>query len=271
MKNKIVILLIFLLSLFTVQVSAATPPDIIHEMDAKITPQTDGSLNINYTLDYEATTDFPADTQYLEIGVPNEDFSLVDYSHSSLVSSAYEKKSGTSQVHLDFSKLPKKGDRFKIEFTINQRSMMYKAGSDNVSFEFRPGWFDFAVINKLKVILNTENISPLEIKPDSYQINSAEKVWITENMEENQKAESITVIYPRSAFPELKDIKDDSSSVFFIIGFIIVLVIIIILIISKLSGVNDYKAGRYGGGYKGGSFLAGRPLNRGGGIGCACA
>lgn len=183
MKYKIMILLVVLFSVFTIRASAATPPDIIHEMDVNITPKSDGSLNINYALDYEAATDFPSDTQYLEVGVPNSDFTLVDYSHTSLISNAYEKKSGTSQVHLNFSRLPKKGDRFQFNFTINQRSMMYEAGNNNVSLQFRPGWFDFAVINELKVILNTGNFSPIKFDPVPGETNSTGAVWITRNME----------------------------------------------------------------------------------------
>jgi hypothetical protein len=68
--------------------AAATPPDIIHQMKVTITPQADGSLNIHYFLDYEATTDFPADICYLEIGVPNSSFTLLDYSPDTLISGA---------------------------------------------------------------------------------------------------------------------------------------------------------------------------------------
>lgn len=211
MKYKIAVLLIVLLSLFTIKPYAATPPDIIHEMDVNITPQSDGSLNINYCLDYEAATDFPSDTQYLEIGVPNSSFTIVDYSRTDLVNSAYEKNSGTSQVHLGFSRLPKKGDRFQINFTINQRSMMYDAGNNNVSMQFRPTWFDFAVIDQLKVTLNTQNYSPAQLNPSPSGTTSAGPVWITKDMKTNQKADLITVVYPRTAFPDLKNVQSKSS------------------------------------------------------------
>ncbi|QUH26385.1 hypothetical protein [Serpentinicella alkaliphila] len=77
MKIKRLLITIFVFLLLTLQVVSATPPDIIHEMLVKITPNTDGSLNISYEFDYEATTDFPPNIQYLQIGVANSDFTLL--------------------------------------------------------------------------------------------------------------------------------------------------------------------------------------------------
>lgn len=60
-----------LLACISIPAAAATPPDIIHQMTVTLTPQPDGSFNIKYNLDYEATTDFTTDIQYIEVGVPD--------------------------------------------------------------------------------------------------------------------------------------------------------------------------------------------------------
>lgn len=291
------ILIIILLTFVSMPVTAATPPDIIHQMTVTITPQSNGSLNIKYELDYEATTDFPTDIQYLEVGVPNSDFTLLGYGHgpSSLISNGHENKNGTSQVHLDFISLPKAGDRFSLDFTILQRSMVYDAG-DNVSFQFRPGWFDFAVIDEMRVIVDTKDLINSQLDPVSDEMDGKQAIWITRSMDVNEKAGLVTVTCGRDSFPNMSNeiVKYDPSegsyssgesyqsqgpgiNVGGILTFVFTGIIVVLSIIGR-SGRGSYYAGRYGGGYRGGFFGGHSTFHGGGGIGggggghgCACA
>ncbi len=266
------LLLLLFLILSSPSAQAATPPDIIHKMNVAITPQKDGSLTIHYELDYEATTDFPSDIRYLEVGVPNTDFTLLDYGPSTLISGAKENKNGTSQVHLDFMRLPKADDRFQLEFTINQRSMIYQE-DDFLSFQFRPGWFDFAEIDEMKVTLETSLLNNASCSPAPSTTDGALITWITYNMGVNQKTSLYTITCDKTSFPGLqeKDLISKPSDADTIIGIIVVIIICIfigfLIIISKSNG---YQKGRYAGGYKGGALGAHHTF-RGGGTGCACA
>lgn len=278
-------------------VSAATPPDIIHLMEVTITPQTDGSLNIHYLLDYEATTDFPSDIQYLEIGVPNSDFTLKDFSPSSLIKSGKANTGQYSQVHLDFIKLPQKDDRFQLEFTINQRSMLYNTDA-GLCFQFRPGWFDFAVINEMRVVLDTSSLNGLSVYPSGEQTDSTHISWVTKNMTVNQQTDLYTVTCNASSFPELNtsnvgDKANNNNNYYYsstgndtgesdagvgIMVFFFVVVVIIIIAKAIYRSNHGYVTGRYGGGYKGGNLTNTHPFFGGGlggggfhGGGCACA
>jgi hypothetical protein len=289
-KRKVsqLILLVAVMTLLASNIAAAaTPPDVIHEMAVTITPQADGSLRIDYAMDYEATTDFPADIQYLEVGVPNSNFRLERYSPPDLISGGYEKKGGVSQVHLDFIKLPKAGDRFKLDFTIIQDSMIYEAGNE-VVFQFRPGWFDFAVIEVLKVTIDTSSLWGVTLKPKPDELDGSRAVWITRNMKANQQAEMITVTCARSSYPNLKSSSirtassagsgdsSETSSILLILGFIILL-----FVLSILAKSRSYRRGRYGGGYRRHhpihhhthhhTFVRGGSGRGGGGGGCAHA
>ena len=284
MKKKIIIPCIFLfllVSLHFTHVSAATPPDIIHSMVVEITPQPDGSLTMVYSFDYEATTDFPSDIQYLEIGVPNPDFTLQSYTPASLISKGHAKRgSKTSQVHLSFSQLPKAGDRFQFSFAIKQKSMIYKSGEE-VSFQFRPGWFDFAAIKEVKVLIDTSGLKQVNMKPTASETASGKAIWVTKNLKPDEKTKLITVTCARSSFPQLanRDIKETPSNSNLFLAAICTLVVLIIAIrlVSKIGRCN-FAGGRYIGGDRVGFNLSQNVSSRsggggfgGGGCACACA
>ncbi len=269
MKRMLVLILMICLLCSSGYLAFGVPPDIIHEMVVTITPQDDGYLNIHYSLDYEAATDFPEDIQYLEVGVANTDFTLLDYSPDTLIEDAYGTTQNGAFVHLDFKKLPKAGDRFTLEFTVKQGSMYNKSGQNDVSFQFVPGWFDFAIIKELQVIVETDGLNNVVVMPTPDKWSDSKAIWITKNLEANEKAEKISVLNSRSSgfsednayqdqpnnynedyAPNYNDNPRTSSS--FSFGRIILFIFVLIFIASLLGGRrNRYRAGRYGGGYWG--------------------
>jgi hypothetical protein len=286
MKKIIQILLLILVVItficgFSQTAKAEIPPDIIHSYTITIDPQTDGSLLIKYELDYEATTDFPSDIQYLQIGVPNTDFEVVDFAPKDFIVQAKEIKAGTSQVQLDFYKLPLKGDRFTISFTIKQRSMAYSTDDGNICFQFIPGWFDFAEITELREIINLENLNVVSTDPET-SIESGKMVFVVNNMEANEKAPAITVIATKDSYPNLNEddlvTKNQATGGIGIGGaiLIIILVVVVIMIIAAAAsggGDGGYGGGGYFGGYGGSS--SGRSGGGDGGFSgrgssCAC-
>lgn len=268
MRTKILTILFLVLSLIVISfvpASAATPPDIINSYVVTINPQPDGSLLMKYDFDYEATTDFPRDIQYLEIGVPNTNFEIVSYEPKGFITGAKAIKSGKSQVHLDFAKLPLKGDKFKFSFVIKQGSMAYKADENNISFKFVPGWFDFAEIKELKVIVSSKGLSVTKTEPEPASKSDSEITWVTKNMKPDQKAAPIIMVCSKSSYPNLPEsvTKNGNNSVegsgnigLGAILLIILLVIILFLgLLFLLADSDDYDSGGYGGGgYKGGYY-----------------
>jgi len=246
--------------------AAQTPPDIIHSYVVTIDPQSDGSLLMKYDFDYEATTDFPSDTQYLQIGVPNTNFEIVDFSPKNFIVEAKAIKAGKSQVELDFYKLPKKGDRFKISFTIKQKSMIYKVDDNNVSFKFVPGWFDFAEIKELKEVISLKNLKVVKVEPSSVIQEDGMATFITKDMAVNDKAEPVIIITSRDSYPKFddKDLTSESgSSGSLSVGVIVILVILGIVLLVIIIGVVSGLDGGDDDGYSGGGYIGG--LGRGGG------
>lgn len=285
------------------QSARADQPDVIGQYAVHVTPQDDGTLVIEYRFsNYCATTDFPSDKPYLQVGVPNRNFDLVDWGPKSApnnqtqvwVTSADSLQGVTSQVQLNFSKQPLAGECWDLNFTIKQRQMAYAQGSDDVAFQFTPGWFDFAKISALTVTWDLPTDQSLVHKVDPEATRGQNRaVWTSTNLAPNQKF-TVTVAYAKSAFPNLTSASasppspPSSSAGQDYSIFLCVLVLVVIILIVAVRGLRLWGGdGGYGGipggafyGGSGGGFVdSGRGSRSGGGGGgfagrgssCACA
>ncbi len=257
----------------------ADQPDVIGQYSVHITPQDDGTLVMDYRFsNYCATTDFPADKPYLQVGVPNRNFDLVDWGPKSApnsqtqvwVTSANALQGVNSQVQLNFNKQPLAGECWDLNFTIAQRQMAYAQGSNEVSFQFTPGWFDFAKINTLTITWDLPADPSLVHKTEPTPTNGQQQaIWTNTGMAPNDKF-TVTITYAKSAFPNLAAAglpsnaptppsstgEADYTWIFCLVILIIILVIVLPLIVRSFAGDGGYGRG-YGGGYYGG---LGRPF-----------
>jgi hypothetical protein len=143
----------------TASVRADTPPDILDSYAIAVTPNADGTLVMNYTLTKYCTySNWPTETPYLQIGVPNVNFTVSDWGPkdgTNKVVNAEVITSGGSFVQLDFdpSNLPKNGDCFDLHFTILQGKMAYPDPENgNITFKFIPAGWNFSIkVNTLVV------------------------------------------------------------------------------------------------------------------------
>lgn len=253
---------------------AVAPPDVINKYTVNIFPQDDGSLRMEYLFDYCATTDFPSGADWFEAGVPNKNFEIVDYGDSPWVLGASKSTSGGSWVHLDFASVPKKGDCFKFHFTTLQRKMAYPLpNGEGVSFQFIPGWYDYAEIENLTINWHASNSSLIVNADPPIPITEAEDgtailTWTAENLKPDEKFE-ITVIMSADAFPGLdtsvapsvvpgeNDASGSGLSTFLIVLIVIVAVFLIAGLIAWW--VDDDSSSSGGGSYGGGSYIGSYP------------
>lgn len=117
------------------------PQDVIRQYDVTVEPLADGSLDIEYHLLWE-----PLDTSealtWVEIGMPNENYTVYEDSISGNVSSysQYEEDGYVSlRLYLDGSYYG--GDIIDFSFKVNQKDMLCKNQS-GYFYEFVPGWFN---------------------------------------------------------------------------------------------------------------------------------
>lgn len=270
-KSRILFLVMWLLSLFGpvfVPNAGAAEPDVIKQYSVTVTPRSDGTLDMVYVFDYCATTDFPSGSAYLDVGVANSSFELVDYNPRDWVTNAYAKTDGGSWVHLEFAHLPLAGECFTFDFTIHQSAMAHLSGEE-VAFQFTPGWFDFARIEALRITWaepnDTSFVKSLDPQPTS--VAEGKAVWETTNLAPNQKF-TVNLVVAKSAFPDLNTEAaaqpvpaegggggDMLLVLCVVIAVILVVIVLVAVLMSESSG--SYSSGESIGGYHGGGIYTG--------------
>lgn len=117
------------------------PLDVIRQYNVTVQPLSDGSLDIEYHLMWEAL-DTSEELTWVEIGMANENFSVYPNSVSSNIGT-YSKYTDDDYVslRLDFKKAYLGGDVIDFSVKINQKDMLCK-NENGYFYEFVPGWFN---------------------------------------------------------------------------------------------------------------------------------
>ena len=292
-------------------VRADTPADILGSYTIAISPQPDGTLVMNYTLQHYCTySDWPSDTPYLQIGVPNGEFSISDWGlkdGKNKVTNAESITSGGSFVQLDFdgSNLPKNGDCFDLNFSIVQNKMAYPDDTNNqVTFKFIPAGWSFPIQVKTLTVtwaLPSDQSLLKVIEPNPMSTDGTNMIWQWASPAMSSSGMfsdyAVKIAYDKTAFTlsDAATTKSDSGNggssqglpLIVWIVIIVVVVLIVVFLVSVMSDGDGYGGG--GGGGIGGIFLGGGGSSGGGGhsgggglgsggggsscacAGCACA
>ncbi len=117
------------------------PQDVIHQYDVTVTPRSNGSLDIEYHIVWEAL-DPNEPLTWVEIGMANQNFTV--YADSVSDNVLYHSKyvnDGYVSLKLHFGRAYRAGDVLELSFTINQKDMLCK-NEQGYFYEFVPGWFN---------------------------------------------------------------------------------------------------------------------------------
>ncbi len=117
------------------------PQDLIHQYNVVVEPQSDGSLDIEYHIWWEAL-DTSEELTWVEIGMANKNFTVYSNSLSSNIAS-YTQYTDEDYVslRLDFQNAYIGGDQFEFSFKVNQKDMLCK-NEKGYFYEFVPCWFN---------------------------------------------------------------------------------------------------------------------------------
>ena len=127
------------------------PQDIIHRYEVTVAPQSDGSLDIEYYVLWEAL-DASEDLTWVEIGMPNENYSVYPDSVSSNIDN-YRNYTDEDYISLRlyFKESYSQGDVIAFSFKVNQRDMLCK-NETGYFYEFVPGWFNGMQVKQYKFL-----------------------------------------------------------------------------------------------------------------------
>ena len=242
--------------ILTIPVTAYTPPDVINDYRVTISMDDNGVLEMRYDFDYTATTDFPDGGAYLEIGVPNRNFQILDYGPKNFVVEASANTGSQSQVRLEFDHLPTAGENFSFFFIIRQEKMM-NIKDDQVTIQYTPGWFDFAEIRKLTIEWLFNDTSFLTYTdPEPKQQSSNSITWVTNDLEPDEKY-TVQISIDKTYFSNSEKLEENQAeetglSLGAWLLIIVVVFMVVCLFVSILYEVSE------GGGYSSGSYIGSR-------------
>lgn len=175
-----------------VTVFADETPDQLESYTISVTPQMDGSLLMDYKLENYcvAIEKWPSDEPYLQIGVPNGNFTIGEWGPkegANRVVNAEALTLGSSFVQLDFDEgsLPKRGDCFDLFFSIVQNKMAYPDPENgNITFKFIPAGWKFPIQVKSLTLNWAAPIDPGLVKltdPAPMAVVSTTMIWQWDN------------------------------------------------------------------------------------------
>jgi uncharacterized membrane protein YgcG len=290
MKPAVKILLaVAILALSCSMVTADTGTYQILDYRVKLTPKSNGTVEIEYFQRWLVTG---GSIPWVTIGLPNSDFSILPNSKKGNVSLVYAANSGNwSGVHIDLDRAYKASEIFEVGFSLIENQLFYADG-DNYKLVFWPGWYDRAKTNSLRIeVFLFAKTETVKADPAPGRIEDQSLIWERKNLDKGEKFR-ISVSIPKTLMTGrivtgTKPRTPPGTSFFptyiFLIFFFIVLIVIIINAVryrfrgSYGSGPLIYHGGGRGSGGKGGGILSG---GGGGGFGgrsfscvcvCACA
>lgn len=120
------------------------PQDVIEEYTIYITPREDGSLDIKYSFIWTPLDDSD-DLTWVEIGMANEDFTLLDSRSDNIDRIVSYVDDGYCSAQVYFDRAYGSHETMEFYFTVNQKRVLLTDGV-NVFFGFVPGWFNYTPV-----------------------------------------------------------------------------------------------------------------------------
>ena len=177
MKRKLfcfALALALCLALLCAAVYADDPTDEILNYEITASVNEDGSVNLDYHLDWKVLRDDIGALEWVTVGIPNGDYADISAMSDTISAIGYE-GGGGSYVRVDFDRAYRAGETVSFAYRVVQNSMyqmnLFQEGQ--TAYIFTPGWFDEIAVDNLTVRWNSEDLvswSPDCIVKDGYNV-----------------------------------------------------------------------------------------------------
>ncbi len=155
MKRKLsaqLLTLLLCLVWLCVPVLADAPTDEILNYEITASVNDDGTVNLDYHIDWKVLRDDIGALEWIFVGIPNGEYVSIDSASSAVASIGYSDENGSS-VRIDFERGYHAGETVSFDFSIVQ-DYMYSVDlfqDEMTSYVFTPGWFDEIAVDNLTV------------------------------------------------------------------------------------------------------------------------
>ena len=263
----ILIGLLLVSNVSTLEVHAAKALDKIWDYTINITPYSDGSLSIEYHIEWEVLDSVSeGPLTWVKIGIPNNHVEEITALSDNIEKIQYYQQGG-DYVKIDLDKAYRKGAVIELDFSIHQHRMYEMDGSDRV-YTFTPGWFDDIHVENLCINWDMTDVSAAY--GDYYEYDGY-YCWMSE-LSKGEKY-TVEVVYPDNVFsgPDNSNVNagDVNDIILLLVLVIAPALVVLFVFISKKAGTKDSYSKHSGMGYV---YAPSATRHRsGGGRGCACA
>ncbi len=205
------LILVMLVAWVPMGAAQAAGTDEIKNYAIDILPQDDGSLVITYAINWCVISNSAGPLSWFTVGMPNEQYQIM--SSSGDVASVTSYNQGFNyQVRIDLPREVNAGECINATVEIHQYGLAYLDSNTNeVSFQFTPGWFDEVPVDVLQVTwqlpMDITQLKSLDPQPTTQSDSQA--VWKT-SLQPGEKY-PLTVVYAKSAFPNYNPSQSTST------------------------------------------------------------
>jgi hypothetical protein len=195
----VVVLLLACLCLHDAAASGDTGTYKILDYTVKLTPKSDGAVEISY---YQRWLVTGGHIPWITVGTPNSDFQIVSGKFSGAVSRIRADSSGDwSGVHIDLDDYYRPNETFEVGFTIVQ-NRLFHADKDSYRLDFTPGWYDRAETVRLSLeVFFFAKLDTVTAKPRPTRIAGQSMVWEKSGLRPGERFQ-ISVSFPKALFPK---------------------------------------------------------------------
>ena len=157
--------------------AASGPTDEILSYEITASVLDDGTVQLQYHIDWKVLRDDIGALEWITVGIPNGEF--VDFSADSdtIADIGYSTENGSS-LRIDFDRSYRAGETVSFDFTLVQDYMyqmnLFQEGQ--TSYVFTPGWFDDIAVDRLVIRWDSADVA--SFSPDCLMKNGYH-VWET--------------------------------------------------------------------------------------------
>ncbi len=198
MKRKsfaVLLVLMLCLAVLCVPAMADAPTDEILNYEITASVNEDGTVNLDYHIDWKVLRDDIGALEWVTVGIPNGEYVSIDGVSDTVADIAYSSENGSS-VRIDFDRSYHAGETVSFEYAVCQDYMyqmnLFEEGQ--TAFVFTPGWFDEITVDNLTLRWAVEDV--VSWTPDCLMKNGYLE-W-TKSLAPGETF-SVTVNYPNEA------------------------------------------------------------------------
>ncbi len=180
----------------------AAGPDDIRDYTIVVTPQPDGSLIMDYTINWCVLDNSAGPLTWMTLGMPNEYYEILGASGEA--ASVQPDNSGFDYlIRIDLAREVNAGECATFGAHVHQYALAGLDGTGGqIGFHFTPGWFNEAPVDHLRVTwqLPQDAAQVLSFNPNPTSQAGGLASWET-SLQPGEKY-PIAVVYASAAFPE---------------------------------------------------------------------